>query len=244
MLDLWRRRKGGRPLDSRPRTPRRHFTRRPTPSSPPHLQLASRESRMTPHRQSRGVGQIWGRTGAHDPCRCTGSSWSVDGVRLPLSHGNEVNGCGSWEQGRAGRASSSQGRTDSERFGCCADAWFSVGDRRSDRTAGAAGGVGGCWGCVLGDVLGGWSSAFVGTARRPADDEAVSELRQDRGVGGVAWGRCGASLVCVSEWAGCDASGGEADRADGCSEHGLDVVVGVHAERPCQVGVGGDKGCE
>ena len=61
-------------------------------------------------------------------------------------------------------------------------------------------------------------------------------------VGGMVRRRSRAQVVYQSEWSDRDASSGKADRADGCSEHGLDVVVGFHAVGSCKVGSSGDKG--
>lgn len=199
---------------------------------------------MTPHRHLQGVGSNWWRAGADDPCRCTaqaGSSWNH---RLHLGHATAEGRRSARVEGRAGRASSCAWREDQERVGCVASAWggVGVGGRRFD--TGATRRVGGGWVRVLGGVLGGGSSSFERASRWAVGGEVVSELREDCGVGGVAWGRCRASLVHVAEWSDCDASGGEADRADGRPEHDLDVVVGVHSFGSGAVGFGGDKGCE
>ena len=154
------------------------------------------------------------------------------------------NWCGAREEGRACRAQTCQGRVRSEGFGSSTDAGVGVGfggfgnDSESTRKFGCG------WVCVLGDFLDGWSETSERVARHSAHDQVVFKLRQDRRVGELVGVGCGASLVYKSEWSDCDSSGGEADRSDGCTEHGLDEFAWFHTERQGKVGSGRDKGCQ
>ena len=134
------------------------------------------------------------------------------------------------------------------------------GFAHSERFAGAtdvikcacAGGYGCCayragrlwfgWHVVLAGVVDWWKAASVGAARHTTHDQAVQELRQDRGTRVVVGQGCGASLVYQSEWSGGDASCCETDRADGCAEHGLDEFDGVHSFGSCETWSPRDKG--
>ena len=197
---------------------------------------------MNPLPSSWGVGQSWEPLGWKDPKPCATRAWSVEGCWLEWSHGHTINRSRSREQSATDRAEAFEGFTHSERFGCATNARCGVGCGRSVGGAVGAGRLGRGWVEVLVDVLDGWSSSSVGAARHSAHDQVVFQLRQDRRVGGLAWGRGRASLVYESERSDCDASSGEADRADGCSEHGLDVVVGFHAVGSGKTWVGRDKG--
>ena len=197
---------------------------------------------MKPPPASRGVGFFWEASTSKVPMPCARRAWSVEGSWLEWSDGHTINRSGTRKQIATFRAKAFEGFKDSQRFGCTTDARYGVGCGRS---VGGAVGAGG-FRCgrvkVLADVLDGWSSAFVGVARHSVDDEVVFKLRQDRRVGGVVGRRGRAQVVHESEWSDCDASSGEADRADGCSEHWLDVVVGFHTVRSGKTWFGRDKG--
>jgi len=84
------------------------------------------------------------------------------------------------------------------------------------------------WHVVLASVVDWWKASSFGAARHTVDDQVVQELRQDCRVGVVVGEGCGASLVYQSERSDCYASSSETDRADGCTEHGLDESDGIH----------------
>ena len=197
---------------------------------------------MNPLPSSRGVGQSWAALGWKDPKPCARCAWSVEGSWLEWSHGHTINGSRTWEQSATNREEAIDWCKDSERFSCATDARHGVGCGQSGFGACDTGQPGRGWRELLVDVLDGWSSSSVGAARHSAHDQVVFQLRQDRRVGGLAWGRGRASLVYESEWSDCDASCGEADRADGCSEHWLDVVVGFHTVGSGKTRSGRDKG--
>jgi len=242
LLDMQPRRKTRRPLDCRPHLPRRRLDSSRRSS---FMQFGSRQTKandMNPPPSSRGVGQSWKPLAQPDPKPCARRAWSVEGSWLEWSHGHTINGSRTWEQSATNRAEAFEGFTHSERFGCATDARHGVGCGRSVGGAVGAGRLGRGWVKVLVDVLDGWSSSSVGAARHSVDDQVVFQLRQDRRVGSLVGRRGRASLVYESERSDRDASSGEADRADGCSEHGLDVVVGFHAVGSGKVGSSGDKG--
>ena len=198
---------------------------------------------MTPL-ASRGVGQMCKPCLTELPMPYTKIVWSVVPYRLHLGHAKSVDWSGTGKQGRTVRAQTCKRRTGSEWFGSSTDAGVSFGVSGFVGDSRFASSVGGGWGCVLGDFVDGWSEASERVARHSAHDKVVFKLRQDRRVGELVGVGCRASLVHESEWSDCDSSCGEADRSDGCSEHGLDVFDGFHSERQSQVGVGRDSGCQ
>ncbi len=242
LLDMQPRRKTRRPLDCRPHLPRRRLD----PSrSPQVMQLQPRQTeadRLTPPPSPPGVPLSWAALARNDPKPCATRAWSVEGCWLEWSHGHTINGSRSREQSATNRAEAFEGFAHSERFGCATDARHGVGCGRSVGGAVGAGRLGRGWVKVLVDVLDGWSSSSVGAARHSAHDQVVFQLRQDRRVGSLVGRRGRAQVVHESERSDRDASSGEADRADGCSEHGLDVVVGFHTVGSGKVGSSGDKG--
>ena len=198
---------------------------------------------MTPL-ASWGVGQMCELCLTELPMPYTKIVWSVVPYRLHWGHAKSVNWSWSREQGRTVGAKTCERRTGSEWFGSSTDAGvgFGVGGFVGDPRFASS--VGGGWGCVLGDFVDGWSETSERVARHSAHDKVVFKLRQDCRVGELVGVGCRASLVHKSEWSDCDSSCGEADRSDGCSEHGLDVFDGFHSERQSQVGVGRDSGCQ
>ena len=169
---------------------------------------------------------------------------AVEGVRLPLGHGYTEDWSWAREEGRACRAQTCERCIRSEGFGSSTDAGVCVGFGGFGCDSAGTENFGCGWVGVLGDFLDGWSETSERVARHSVDDQVVFKLRQDCRIGSVVGKRCRASLVHKSEWSDCDSSGGEADRPDGCSEHGLDEFVGFHTERQGKVGVGRDKGCQ
>ena len=178
------------------------------------------------------------------PMPCARIVWSVVPYRLHLSHAESFNWCGSREQGRTTRTQTCEGRTGSEWFGSSTDAGVCVGFGGFVGDSRTAENFGQGWGCVLGDLLDGWSETPERVARHSAHDEVVFKLRQDRRAGTLVGVGCRASLVYKSEWSDRDSSGGEADRSDGCSEHSLDEFAWFHTERQGKVGFGRDSGCQ
>ena len=242
LLDLQPRRKTRRPLDCRPHLPRRRLDLVSRSSFLQFVSWQTEADHMNPPPSSRGVALSWAALAREDPKPCARRAWSVEGCWLEWSHGHTINGSRSREQSATNRAEAFEGFAHSERFGCATDARHGVGCGRSVGGAVGAGRLGRGWDSVLVDLLDGWSSSSVGAARHSADDQVVFQLRQDRRVGSLVGRRGRAQVVHESERSDRDASSGEADRADGCSEHGLDVVVGFHAVGSCKVGSSGDKG--
>ena len=199
---------------------------------------------MNPPPASWGVGSNSKSPTTKLPMPCAECASAVKGVRLPLGHGYTEDWSWAREEGRACRAQTCERCIRSEGFGSSADAGACVGVGGFVGDTGTASNFGSGWGCVLGDFVDGWSEASERVARHSVDVKVVFQLRQDRRVGELVGVGCGASLVHESEWSDCDSSCGEADRSDGCSEHGLDVFDGFHSERQSQVGVGRDSGCQ
>ena len=199
---------------------------------------------MNPPPAPRGVGSNSKSPTTKLPMPYIKILWSVVPYRLHLGHAKSFNGCGSREQGRTVGTETCERRTGSEWFGSSTDAGVGFGFGGFVGDTGTASKFGSGWGCVLGDFVDGWSEASERVARHSVDVKVVFQLRQDRRVGELVGVGCRASLVHESEWSDRDSSCGEADRSDGCSEHGLDVFDGFHSERQSQVGVGRDSGCQ
>ena len=183
---------------------------------------------MNPPRHHRGVGSNSGTWGCKVPLPCARCAWSVEGWWLSLWHGRKINWGWTGQQGDACRAQAFEWVTYSERFAGATDVIKCACVGGLDRCAYRAGRLWASRHVLLAGVVDWWKAASVGAARHTVDDQAVQELRQDRGTGVVVGQGCGASLVHQSEWSGGDASCCETDRADGCAEHGLDEFDGIH----------------
>ena len=200
--------------------------------------------RLNPPPAVRGVGSNPKALRTQLPMPCARHASVVKGVRLPLGHGYTKHRSWTREEGRTNRAQTCERCGDSWGFEGAADAGVCVGvggfgcDTESTRKFGDG------WGCVLGDLLDGWSETSERVARHSVDDQVVFKLRQDRRAGTLVGVGCRASLVYQSEWSDRDSSGGEADRSDGCSEHSVDEFAWFHSERQGKVGSGRDSGCQ
>ena len=199
---------------------------------------------MTPHRQSRGVGANSETRGDKVPQPCATVAWSAGHPRLGLGNGQAEDGNWWRYKDTSNRAEAFEGFTHSERFAGAADVFECACPGGLDRCAYRAGRLWASRHVLLASLVDWWKAASVGAARHTTHDQAVQELRQDCGTGVVAGQGCGASLVHQSEWSGGDASSGEADRADGCAEHGLDVADGFHSFGSGASGSSRDKGCK
>ena len=199
---------------------------------------------MTPPPAVWGVGANSKRLQAKLPMPCARHASLVEGVRLPLGHGNTEDWSWAWQEGRACRAQTCERCGDSWGLEGAADAGVCVGvggfgcDTRSTENFGSS------WFGLLGDLLDGWSETSIGTSRHSTHDQVVFKLRQDRRAGDLVGVGCRASLVYKSEWSDRDSSSGEADRSDGCAEHSVDEFAWFHSERQSQVGLGRNKGCQ
>ena len=199
---------------------------------------------MTPPPADRGVGSNPKALRTQLPMPCARCASAVKGVRLPLGHGYTEDWSWAREEGRACRAQTCERCVRSEWFGSSTDAGVGVGFGGFGNDSAGSENFGSGWGCVLGDLLDGWSETSERVARHSAHDQVVFKLRQDRRVGELVGVGCGASLVHKSERSDRDSSGGEADRSDGCTEHSVDEFAWFHTERQSQVGLGRDSGCQ
>ena len=199
---------------------------------------------MTPPPAVWGVGANSKRPTTQLPMPCARIVWSVVPYRLHLGHAESVDWSWTREQGRTVGAQTCERRTGSEWFGSSTDARVCVGVGGFGCDTGSAENFGQGWGCVLGDLLDGWSETSERVARHSTHDQVVFKLRQDRRAGDLVGVGCRASLVYQSERSDRDSSSSQADRSDGCSEHSVDEFAWFHSERQGQVGLGRDKGCQ
>ncbi len=206
------------------------------------MQLKPRRRDVTPLRHPRGVGQNWTTPRGKVPLPCMRRAVGKPTYRLGLGYGSTSHWKTEWSAIKTNRVSSkerqpikteSANRTDVIECACagglerCA---FGAGRIRSGRHV------------VLEGVVDWWETASVGAARHTTHDEAVQELRQDCRSGVVAWRGCRTPVVHQSEWSSGDASCCETDRADGCTEHGLDEFDGFHPFGSSKIRSSRDKG--
>ena len=197
---------------------------------------------MNPHRHIWGVGQNSEAWGCKVPLPCARCAVGKPTYRLGLGNGSTSHWQTEWSATKTNRVSPKERqpiKTESASgtdviecacvggLECCA---FGAGRIRSGRHV------------VLEGVVDWWETASVGAARHTTHDKVVQELRQDCGTGVVAWQRCRAQVVHQSEWSGGDASCCETDRADGCTEHGLDEFDGFHPFGSSEIRSSRDKG--
>ena len=179
---------------------------------------------------------------ANLPMPCARRALLVEGVRLPLGHGNTEDWSWARQEGRACRAQTCARCGDSWGFEGAADAGVCVGVGGFVNNPRGTENFGGGWFSVLGDLLDGWSETSERVARHTTHDQVVFQLRHHRRTGTLVGVGCRASLVYQSERSDCDPSSGEADRSDGCTEHGLDEFAGFHSFGSCASWSGRDKG--
>ena len=243
LLDMWQTLRPKRPLASRPRNPSRPQLR--TTRGAPLMQRLTRKRQgqaMNPPLADRGVGSNSKPAVANLPMPYARRASLVEGVRLPLGHGNTEDW--SWARKKSGAC-----RTQT--CARCRDSWGLEGAA----DAGVCVGVGGfgCdsegtenfgqgWVCVLGDLLDGWSETSERVARHSVDDQVVFKLRHHRRAGTLVGVGCRASLVYQSERSDRDPSSGQADRSDGRTEHSMDVAAGFHSFGSRTSRFGRDKG--
>ncbi len=199
---------------------------------------------MNPPPADWGVGSNSKRPTTELPMPCARDGSVVKGVRLPLGHGNTKHRSRTWKKSGACRAQTCERCGDSWGLEGAADAGVSVGVGGFGCDTGTSENFGSSWGCVLGDLLDGWSETSIGTSRHSTHDQVVFKLRQDCRAGDLVGVGCRASLVYQSEWSDRDSSSGQADRSDGCSEHSVDEFAWFHSERQSKVGLGRDSGCQ
>ena len=208
------------------------------------MQRQSRQPRqgMTPPPAVWGVGANPKRREAGLPTPCARRASLVEGVRLPLGHGNTEDW--SWARKKSGacRAQTCARCRDSWGLEGAADAGVCVGVGGFGCDSEGTENFGQGWVCVLGNLLDGWSETSERVARHSVDDQVVFKLRHHRRAGDLVGVGCGASLVYQSERSDRDPSSREADRSDGRTEHSLDVAVRFHSFGSRTSWTRGDKG--